>query len=82
MNEIENTIRHLKVGNFTGKQLDLAISALERQIPKKPILDKNDFWVCPLCKGGYIYPPNALNYHQDMEYCNECGQKLDWEVQE
>ena len=45
-----------------------AISALEKQIPKKPINRKGTtYFYCPICEG------NMLN-----NYCADCGQALDW----
>ncbi len=71
--------------------LDIAISALEKQIPKKPILyskkkaeiKEGDYIYvkCPSC-GEYIlscfhYPPwNEIQ--KSHKYCENCGQKLDW----
>ncbi len=47
---------------------ELAISALEKQIPKKPINRKGTtYFYCPVCEG------NMLN-----NYCADCGQALDW----
>lgn len=59
-----------------------AILALERQVPQKPkyqFVDVSedselmgwDQWECPTC--GY----NSLICRQ--KYCNNCGQRLDWE---
>lgn len=47
---------------------DLAIQALEKQIPKKPI-DRCMFKECPDCHEIEI---------QYCNYCPTCGQKLDW----
>lgn len=58
---------------------DLAISTLEKQMPKKPIYNEIEDVVCPTCKGGFIYPDYVTaDVHQQCNYCNECGQKLDW----
>ena len=62
-----------------------AISALEKQIPKKPILyntysfcfrlpsrdwkGKYAQYKCPNCNEGTS---------KEYKYCNECGQALDW----
>lgn len=48
--------------------IDMAIEALEKQIPKKPIED-HTFDFCPVCSYSVDYLRN---------YCKECGQKLDW----
>ena len=51
--------------------LNMAIEALEKQIPKKTITSGNFFIVqrCPVCDE---YVPVEANY------CMKCGQKLDW----
>lgn len=55
---------------------EIAISALEKQIPKKPfkevIVKKNTRMVCPVC---------FVNLHylvEQQNYCPDCGQALDW----
>ena len=58
------------------KANEMAIQALEKQIPKKP-KERDcigfDTLVCPVCKGAlYLYEP----------YCDNCGQKLDWSDEE
>ena len=47
-------------------------AALEKQIEKKPIEHKNHLscYECPSC--GY------LDVDDEQEYCEYCGQKLDW----
>ena len=45
--------------------VDIAISALDKQIPKKPI----GFGGCPVCYQPMSTSPN---------YCPHCGQKLNW----
>lgn len=61
---------------------DLAIEALEKQIPKKPVENYNwiDFdayekmfnaqWFCKSCD---------IAINENYEYCPHCGQKIDWE---
>ena len=56
-----------------------SIQALEKQIPKKPreVVDEKGWedWACPKCRalieGGSV-----------MLHCWNCGQKLDWSVEE
>lgn len=52
-----------------------AISALEKQIPKKPLDIEGDYTAlyggCPNCK-------NIVCDNEDYRFCNECGQALDW----
>ena len=50
-----------------GKSLDIAISAIEKQIPKKPTKARSEI-VCPTCKTLIGSSP----------YCRYCGQAIDW----
>ena len=58
------------------KAVNLAIEALEKQIPKKPIEQRyvNNELIghCPSCQ--------LIAYWQ--RYCSNCGQKLDWSEEE
>lgn len=50
--------------------LDTAIEALEKQLPKKPVLKRKAYggiMVCPICEAS-----------DSGKYCIYCGQKLDW----
>lgn len=49
--------------------LDIAIAAVEKQTPKKPIGSMKVFSKCPVCK-------NEL--YEEQKHCEECGQALDW----
>ena len=55
----------------------VAIEALEKQIPKKPIKSKNQVvryvntYYCPICELG-ITGTNIA------KWCYHCGQKIDW----
>ena len=63
-----------------GKNFNLAISALEKQLPKEPIekqfnLKGDLIGLCPVCKVMW-----CIKY---KEYCANCGQKISWsEAQE
>lgn len=51
-----------------------AIKALEKQLPKKPVLKRNAYGgisVCPIC--------GASDYGK---YCRQCGQRINWEEEE
>lgn len=58
---------------------DMAVKALEKQIPKKVILrhikkyDGFDDGECPTCGNSVLRD----GFSNDV-YCDECGQKLDW----
>ena len=57
--------------------VDVAIDALEKQIPKKPLhMHKN--YYCPVCKeDGWILWDDAIPNDMD-KYCGKCGQAIDW----
>ena len=63
----------------TRNAVDLAILALEKQIPKKPLhMHKN--YYCPICKeDGWMLWDDAVPNDMD-KYCGKCGQAIDWEV--
>lgn len=56
------------------KAVALAIVALEKQIPKKPVLHKSiDFLgKCPVCKQELCIDDEQLHF------CPKCGQALGW----
>ena len=59
--------------------LKLAISALEKQMPKNPIDNRYPYAICPSC-GGHIYVGRIQDYIQNEEnsFCEHCGQKISW----
>lgn len=62
-----------------GKSLDIAVSALEKQIPKKPILDTIfpsgvKWWCCPVCNKIIV----GCIANRPQKYCANCGQALDF----
>ena len=64
--------------------LDMAISALEKQIPKKPKVPF-DTWVCPECGRDVEYQAKLgdnILFHGQYDYCPKCGQAIDWEGEE
>lgn len=50
-------------------------SALEKQIPKKPLdiskLYNGDYGHCPCCN-------RVVSDYKEMKVCSDCGQALDW----
>jgi len=60
--------------------LDIAIIALEKQIPKKPKIEKWEPARCPCCDGSLSECAGDGYYdHQyNLKFC-DCGQRLKWE---
>lgn len=64
----------------------VAISALEKQVPKEPYYYGDgysdgelvyDMSECPVCKHAFEYGINDWG----SAYCPDCGQRLSWEVE-
>ena len=77
MDDIKEAIaemRHTKQFYSGQKNFNLAIHALEKQLPKRMeyIQEDNDY-KCPTCKSRYDNPQN-----DGILYCAICGQKIDW----
>ena len=65
--------------NGTIMALDMAINALEKQIPKKPHKNFEKFSGVWCSCGKYL----GKGYFVDKPiYCTDCGQKLDWSDEE
>lgn len=66
--------------DWWNNALDMALEALDKQIPKKPILEADgyadgelvyDTWFCPNCDKSY-----EIDF-DDYDFCPNCGQKID-----
>ena len=66
---------YVEATDKTKSALDMAVNALEKQIPKKPMHDFSfyDIAKCPCC-GGYIWMDGTTKY----PFCWHCGQAIDW----
>ena len=86
--KLENAIATLETmkKQFLGETrnvIDVAINALEKQIPKKPENKKYSFYPhSNLLKSKYGECPVCKTIQADDEYCANCGQKLDWSEEE
>ena len=82
-NREDGYLTHLSYGGkadeqeeYTIKAYSVAIEALEKQIPKKPIFESeqtslfgvDDVPHCPNCRCDI----------PEVSYCEKCGQALDW----
>lgn len=58
---------------------DMAIKALEKQIPKKPISEER-YYICPCCRGDLGVSDDDIFVYElpTPKYCGDCGQALDW----
>ena len=86
--EIETSIELAKMctQNFERtKEIEayaMAIKALEKQIPKKAVKDGKWSYKCPCCGECAETDCGDSFYDYRLDYCNGCGQKLDWSDEE
>ena len=58
---------------------EIAISAIEKQTPKKPRLSRH--YKCGIYYNDYYCPNDCASYCQVLtpwKFCPRCGQALDW----
>lgn len=81
-------------GGDINKALDLAIEALEKQLPEKVKqsgvttqdgifhringIDGVPYDLCPNCEVNLCTDGILGRNKKDMKYCERCGQRLDW----
>lgn len=79
-NFVQNLAENAYINMCSAEEMKIAIEALEKQIPKKPL--KQEFYfldfrlVCPECKKSIVNVWNKAEYKPN--YCHYCGQALDW----
>lgn len=67
-----------------GSSIRIAIEALEKQVPKKPIEYEDKYYGCPTCGNVTMmkwerYPDIPMSKIYGLPYCLGCGQALLWE---
>ena len=71
IDRIQNAIRHIKTSvDIDSWAMEIAVEAMEKQIPNKPNMPLDAYWICPTCKRKIDYP---------FEHCKRCGQAINWE---
>lgn len=79
-NFVQNLAENAYINMCSAEEMKIAIEALEKQIPKKPLKQECDFFdfnlVCPECKNRIVNVWNKREYKPN--YCHYCGQALDW----
>lgn len=66
------------------ESLDIAIEALEKQLPKRPrengmsdgLIKRTKYYTCQTC--GNCLLTEMMNERQNTNYCWDCSQRLDW----
>lgn len=65
---------------YITEALNMAIEALEKQIPKKPINFEKHYYECPCCKQDLGVSDDDIFVYENpiKKYCSNCGQALGW----
>ena len=63
--------------------MEMAIKALEKQIPKKPDCIEDKMYCCPVCDNNLMhkwikYPTRLMPKTEGLPHCMSCGQAIDW----
>lgn len=70
IDRIQNAIRHIQTSvDIDPWAMEIAVEAMEKQIPKKPKMPLDAYWTCPIC---------GRKVEHQFEYCTSCGQAIDW----
>lgn len=73
--KLHKTFDNPELSLISDEDISIAISALEKQIPQKPVRpyesNYKQYWNCPSCGSS-----GMCDVHK---HCWRCGQKLDWE---
>jgi len=80
--ELKTRLKHVADINLNGQMaFKMAIESLEKQIPKKPIMEKWNPALCPCCKAELSEHMGDGYYHHwdGLGRCPECGQELNWD---
>ena len=81
--QIEDENNDCKFTEDDYKANDMAIQALEKQIPKKPIMKQyfedleDEYLCCPTC-GEILTDRIPADNKTFYFHCMNCGQKFDW----
>lgn len=77
----QNLTENAYINMCTTTDMEIAIAAIEKQIPKELTIKTTDEkirYTCPCGKTLIVEYKNSLIFGTKTKYCPECGQALDW----
>lgn len=79
-NFVQDLAENAYLNMCSTEEMKVAIEALEKQIPKKPINVEKHYYECPCCKQDLGVSDDDIFVYQNpiKKYCDNCGQALDW----
>lgn len=84
---IEEAIKQLQLNKPSAyselrNSIDMAIAALEKQIPYKPKVYEDKYYSCkcgnPVMMKWKNYPSVLMPKSEGLPFCLGCGQAIDW----
>lgn len=80
--ELQRIRPYVEIVPQRAEALDVAIKALEKQIPRQPIPIDYEKYIdvidnARFLRGAY-WCPNCKHVVKSGSFCKDCGQKLDW----
>lgn len=81
-----DAIKYIEQHGFIADDVkDMAIKAIERQIPKEICYREQSYgtpWICPECEADQVkvefFCEDGSKPKENYTYCWCCGQRLDW----
>lgn len=86
--EVRFNMSRIGLNNKSAKRVseakNIAIQALEKQIPEKPVNYDKHYYKCPCCNEDLEIDDDMLFVYDEEppKFCPKCGQKLDWSDEE
>ena len=80
-NFVQNLAENAYLTMSTAEEMELAVSAIEKQIPKVAEHEDGVWSICPCC-GGSVCNDTEHAVNREVSYCEHCGQAIDWENSE
>ena len=85
-NFVQNLSENAYINMCSVEEMNIAIKALEKQIPKKLIIDNRNChyvdykdYICPCCEKRIITKIDGdFLAGRKQNYCDECGQAINW----
>lgn len=80
---LEAELQHHPETSIFGEAIGLAIQALEKQIPKRPIEYEDKYYGCPNCGDPLMhkwkkYNTELMEKSNSLPVCINCLQAIDW----
>ncbi len=76
---IRSAIDHIKTSVDVDEwAMEIAVDAMEKQIPMKAVGEHYAHMCCPSCNHRIPSGQGSSSRRRD-NWCNYCGQKIDWE---